>query len=66
LKWLTESWVVRYLNYLNTWRAHRETIKQLNMMNDNQLKDIGLSRNDISRLIWLEDDRTMRGRGNDK
>jgi uncharacterized protein YjiS (DUF1127 family) len=64
LRWIKENWVVRYFNYLNTWREHRETIKVLNRMSDEQLKDIGMSRNDISRLIWLEDDKTMKGRGN--
>jgi uncharacterized protein YjiS (DUF1127 family) len=57
------NWVTRYWNYLKTWRAHREAIKQLNSLTDNELKDIGISRSDIDRLIWLEEDKTMRGRG---
>jgi len=32
-------------------------------MTDRQLNDIGISRADINRLIWLEEDETMRGRG---
>jgi uncharacterized protein YjiS (DUF1127 family) len=53
----------RYWNYMNTWREHRRVIKELNQMTDRQLNDIGISRADINRLIWLEEDETMRGRG---
>ena len=57
------SWLRRYWNYLCTWRQHRDAIKQLNRLTDAQLKDIGISRSDIDRLVWLEEDKTMRGRG---
>jgi uncharacterized protein YjiS (DUF1127 family) len=57
------SWIKRYWNYLCTWREHRKAIKQLNRLSDKQLKDIGISRSDIDRLVWLEEDKTMRGRG---
>jgi uncharacterized protein YjiS (DUF1127 family) len=57
------SWFKRYWKYLCTWRAHRKAIKQLNTLTDDQLKDIGITRGDIDRLIWLEEDKTMRGRG---
>jgi len=53
----------RYWNYMNTWREHRRVIKELNQMTDRQLTDMGISRADINRLIWLEEDETMRGRG---
>jgi len=56
-------WVWRYWNYLRTWRQHRETIKQLNQLTDKELNDIGISRTDIDRLVWLEEDLTMRARG---
>lgn len=61
-KLLNENWIVRYWNYLKTWRAHRDAIKQLNRLTDKQLKDIGINRSDIDRLVWLEEDKTMRGR----
>jgi len=54
-------WVRRYWNYLSTWRKHRETIKTLNKLSDRELKDIGLSRGDIDRLIWLDEDMKQRG-----
>ena len=57
------SWFRRYWNFLCTWRTHRDTIKHLNRMSDHELKDIGISRADIDRMVWLEEDKTMRGRG---
>ena len=52
--------------YLATWRTHRLAIKQLNALTDKELNDIGIARADIDRLVWLEEDKTMRGRGNDE
>ena len=60
------NWVTRYYNYLNTWRLHRETIKQLNTMSDAALKDIGINRGDINRMIWLDEDMIQRGTKNEK
>jgi uncharacterized protein YjiS (DUF1127 family) len=53
----------RYWNYMNTWREHRRVIKELYAMDDRQLTDMGISRADIERLIWLDEDKTMRKRG---
>ena len=57
------TWFWRYMNYLATWRTHRIAIKQLNALTDKELADIGIARADIDRLVWLEEDKTMRGRG---
>ena len=57
------SWFWRYVNYLATWREHRNTIKVLNKLSNAELKDIGLNRSDIDRMVWLKEDKTMRGRG---
>ena len=57
------SWFWRYVNYLATWRSHRETIKQLNRLTNSELMDIGINRSDIDRMVWLEEDKTLRGRG---
>ena len=54
------------MNYLVTWREHRRTIKTLNMLTDKELNDIGISRADIDRLVWLGEDKTMRGRGKEQ
>jgi len=63
IKWIKQSWVMRYFNFLKTWRKHRDAIKQLNQLSDKELRDIGITRVDIDRLIWLEEDKTLRGRG---
>jgi uncharacterized protein YjiS (DUF1127 family) len=61
VKLLTESILVRYWKYLCTWRKHRQTIKQLNKLSDRQLSDIGINRGDLDELIFLEEDRKLRG-----
>jgi uncharacterized protein YjiS (DUF1127 family) len=60
------SWFWRYMNYLATWRSHRLAIKQLNQLTDKELKDIGISRSNIDRMVWLEEDKTMRARGKEQ
>lgn len=52
----------RYFNYLMTWRLHRQAVKQLNKMTDRELRDIGLNRNDIDRMVWLEEDKNVRSK----
>lgn len=56
------SWFWRYVNFLATWREHRKAIKQLNMLTNKELNDIGLSRSDIDRMVWLKEDKDNRGR----
>ena len=56
------SWFWRYVNYLSTWREHRTAIKQLNTLTDRELRDIGIARADIDRLVWLQEDKDNRGR----
>jgi uncharacterized protein YjiS (DUF1127 family) len=63
INWIKQNWIVRYIKYLKTWRYHRETIKQLNRLTNKELRDIGITRADIDRLVWQEEDKTMRGRG---
>ena len=55
------NWVVRYYKYLSTWRKHRQVIKELNQLTDAELRDIGINRGDIDRLVWLQEDRETRG-----
>lgn len=55
------NWFTRYLNYLKTWRQHRQVIKELNALDGKTLKDIGINRLDIDRLIWLKEDKQKRG-----
>jgi len=51
----------RYMNFLMTWRKHREVIKELNKLTNRELADIGINRGDIDRLVWLEADKNDRG-----
>ena len=37
------TWFWRYVNFLATWREHRNAIKQLNMLTDRELNDIGMN-----------------------
>ena len=55
------NWLVRYYKYLSTWRKHREVIKELNRLTDVELKDIGINRGDIDRLVWLQEDKENSG-----
>jgi uncharacterized protein YjiS (DUF1127 family) len=63
---LNKNWVIRWLRYLNTWREHRRIIKELNALDDKTLRDIGINRCDIDRLIWLEYDKEKRGNTNNE
>ena len=56
------TWFWRYVNFLATWREHRKAIKQLNMLTNRELNDIGMNRADIDRLVWLDEDKDNRGR----
>ena len=56
------NWVLRYYKYLSTWRKHREVIKELNRLTDAELKDIGINRGDIDRLVWLQEDKENSGK----
>jgi uncharacterized protein YjiS (DUF1127 family) len=57
---MTMFW--RYVNFLATWREHRKAIKQLNQLTDRELNDIGISRSDIDRMVWLKEDKDKSGR----
>lgn len=60
------NWPKRYFNYLRTWRYHRKVIKELNALDDKTLNDIGIKREYLDQLIWLEIDKQKRGKKNNE
>lgn len=63
---LNKNWFLRWLRYVNTWREHRRIIKELNSLDDKTLRDIGINRCDIDKLIWLDYDKEKRGKNNNE
>jgi uncharacterized protein YjiS (DUF1127 family) len=57
---------VRFMRYCVMWSEHREAIKILNKLSDRELKDIGISRSDIDRMVWLDIDKANRGKNNNE
>jgi len=55
--------IVRFMRYCVMWSEHRAAIKILNRLSDRELKDIGITRSDIDRMVWLKEDKDQRGRG---
>ena len=53
---------VRFMRYCILWSEHRSAIKTLNKLTDAELKDIGLTRGDIDRMVWLDEDKRERGK----
>jgi uncharacterized protein YjiS (DUF1127 family) len=58
------NYLWRLFNYLTTRSEHRRVIKELNRITDAELKDIGIFRCDIDRLVWLEEFKQQRGKKN--
>ena len=65
---MKDRWVnnilVRFMRYCIMWSEHRKAIKILNKLSDRELKDIGINRTDIDRMVWLEEDKEGRGKEN--
>lgn len=57
-----ETYLMRFVRYVLDWRKTRGVIKELNKLSDKQLKDIGMTRGEISHLIYTLEDETKRGR----
>jgi len=60
-RWVNNIFV-RFMRYCIMWSEHRAAIKTLNKLTDAELKDIGLTRGDIDRMVWLEEDKQERGK----
>lgn len=61
MRW-TNNLFIRFLRYSVMWSEHRKAIKILNTLTDRELKDIGMTRADIDRMVWMENDKLERGK----
>lgn len=59
---LLQSMFVRFVRYVIDWRDTRRIIRELNMLTDKQLKDIGISRGDIDNLVYTKEHKLQRGK----
>ena len=44
--------LVAILNFLRSWRRYNATLRELSLLGDRELADIGISRSDIPRVAW--------------
>ena len=62
-KTIMETMIMRFIRYVLDWRRTRAVIRELNMLTDKQLKDIGLNRGEIDHLVYtLEQEENKGGR----
>lgn len=58
---IMETMVMRFIRYLIDWRRTRGVIRELNMLTDKQLKDIGISRGEINHLVYTLEQEEEKG-----
>ena len=58
---LMETMLMRFIRYLVDWRRTRAVIRELNMLTDKQLKDIGISRGEINYLVYTLEQEEQKG-----
>jgi uncharacterized protein YjiS (DUF1127 family) len=61
---ILETMFMRFVRYILDWRDTRAIIRELNKLNDRELRDIGLDRSDINSLIYTRKHKLQRGRKN--
>ena len=49
---IMETYLMRFIRYVIDWRRTRGLIRELNMLSDKQLKDMGISRGEINHLVY--------------
>lgn len=59
---ILETYLMRFVRYVIDWRKTRAVIRELNMLTDKQLKDIGINRGEIDHLIYTLNDEEKRGK----
>ena len=58
---ILETMLMRFVRYVIDWRKTRAVIRELNMLTDKQLKDIGISRGEINHLVYTLDQENQKG-----
>lgn len=58
---LMETMLMRFVRYVIDWRRTRAVIRELNMLTDKQLKDIGISRGEINYLVYTLEQQEQKG-----
>lgn len=59
---LMETMLMRFVRYVIDWRKTRSVIRELNMLTDKQLKDIGINRGEIDYLVYTLEQQEQKGK----
>ena len=63
---IMETMMMRFVRYVIDWRKTRSVIRQLNMLSDKTLKDIGISRGEINHLVYTLMQEEQKGSNKEK
>jgi uncharacterized protein YjiS (DUF1127 family) len=44
--------LLQIIRFLQMWKRYNASLRELSMLGDRELADIGISRNDIPRVAW--------------
>ena len=58
---IMETMAMRFVRYVLDWRKTRSIIRELNMLTDKQLKDIGIHRGEINYLVYTLEQEEQKG-----
>ena len=58
---IMETMLMRFVRYVIDWRKTRSVIRELNMLSDKQLKDIGINRGEIDYLVYTLEQQEQKG-----
>ena len=42
------------VRFLQAWKAYNNALRELNLLSDRELADVGISRSDIPRVAWTQ------------
>ena len=59
---IMETMLMRFVRYVIDWRKTRSLIRELNMLTDKQLKDIGINRGEIDYLVYTLEQQEQKGK----